>query len=128
MNVWAQMLAELPATGQRVIARAQRISLPRQCDAATCQLRLRQALCYAATVRAAYALLDRVAQAALHHLCAQRGGIRPATLPAQYGAIRAWRDLAADPRPRTISEQLLLQHAQLIADGFTITWQATSAG
>src|SRR5438477_3858897 len=108
MNLWASMLAELPALGQRLIARSQRISLPRRCDAATRHTRLHQALCHAAAVRAVYALLPPTAQQALQHLRAARGGIRPSELASLYGAVRSWRELAADPCPRTISEQLLL--------------------
>ena len=108
MNLWAHMLAELPAAALRAIARAQRISLPRQCDVVTRLARLRQALCHAATVRAVYALLDSPTQAALQQLRSLRGGIGPAELAACYGPIRPWRELAADPRPRSISEQLLL--------------------
>jgi len=108
MNHWAGMLRALPATGQRVIARVQRISLPRGCDAATRQLRLRQALCHAATVRATYRALDPAVQAAIQDLRARRGGLTADQLMQQYGTVRPWRQLAADPRPRTVAERLVL--------------------
>lgn len=108
MNHWAHMLADLPALGQRTLARAQRISLPRRCDAATRLARLRLSLCHAATVRAVYALLPAEAQAALQDLRARRGGIRPAGLAARYGAVRSWPQLAADMAPRSVAERLLL--------------------
>ena len=108
MNLWARMLADLPALAQRTIARAQRISLPRRCDRATRLARLRHSLCHAATVRAVYALLPADAQAALQDLRTRRGGIRPADLAARYGPLRTWPRLAADLAPRSISEQLLL--------------------
>jgi hypothetical protein len=108
MNLWARMLAELPATGQRVIARTQRISLPRGCDAATRHLRLRQALCHAATVRATYQALEPTVQRALQDLRARRGGMVPDQLMQHYGVVRPWRQLAADPRPRTVAERLVL--------------------
>lgn len=108
MNHWARMLCDLPALGQRTIARAQRVSLPRGCDATTRQHRLRQALCRATTVRATYALLLPEAQQALQHLRSRRGGISPTELTKRYGPVRSWPLLAADPTPRSISEQLLL--------------------
>src|SRR5690349_6672946 len=108
MNHWAQMLRDLPALGQRLVARAQRISLPRNADADARLVRLRQALCHAATVRATYAALEPAAQAALQELRAPRGGMRLDELERRYGTIRPWRQLAADPRPRTTAERLLL--------------------
>ena len=77
MNLWARMLAELPALAQRQIARSQRISLPRGCDAASRVLRLRHSLCHAATVRAVYASLPPTTQTALQFLRTCHGGIRP---------------------------------------------------
>lgn len=108
MNHWAHMLRALPAGAQRLIARANRIALPRGCDAPTRSQRLRQALCHAATVQATYATLPPDVQAALQDLRARRGGISPQELARVYGPVRSWRQLAADPRPQTISEQLLL--------------------
>jgi hypothetical protein len=108
MNQWVSMLAELPTLGQRLIARSGRISLPRNADAAVRLQRLRQALCHAATVRVTYAALEPAEQQALQHLRTLRGGIRPGELTRRYGAIRSWRELAADPRPRSIAECLVL--------------------
>jgi hypothetical protein len=108
MNYWARMLRDLPAIGQRLIARTQRISLPREANAEERHTRLRQALCHAATVRATYLSLDPDAQAALQDLRTRRGGIRPDELERRYGTVRSWRQLAADPRPRTIAERLIL--------------------
>ena len=108
MNQWAAMLGDLPPSAQRVLARANRISLPRGCAAPLRHTRLRQALCHAATVRATYRALAPAAQAALHQLRTQRGGISPRALTRAYGPVRSWRQLAADPRPQTLSEQLVL--------------------
>lgn len=108
MNLWARMLADLPALGQRTIARAQRVSLPRGCDSPTRMLRLRQALCHAATVRATYAQLAPEVQAALQDLRSRRGGIAPSELVERYGPVRNWCKLAVDLTPRSISEQLML--------------------
>ena len=102
------MLGDLPPSAQRVLARANRISLPRGCAAPLRHTRLRQALCHAATVRATYRALAPAAQAALHQLRTQRGGISPQALMRAYGPVRSWRQLAADPRPQTLSEQLVL--------------------
>src|SRR5687767_11757961 len=102
MNIWARMLGDLPASAQRLIARTQRVSLPRHCRVDERLARLRRALCHQATVRATYAALDRDAQAALQDLRAQRGGMASAELERRYGPLRSWRQLAADPRPRTI--------------------------
>ncbi len=108
MNYWAGMLAEVPATLQRLIARSQRISLPRRCGATERHLRLRQALCHARTVRATYAALDPQAQAALQTLRSRRGGITPSELQTHYGQVRSWRQMERDPRPQSVSERLVL--------------------
>jgi hypothetical protein len=102
------MLAESPALLQRLIARTQRITLPRSCAAVVRHARLRAALCRPAAVRATYALLDDAARAALHDLRQRRGGIAPADLVARYGPIRPLRAIAADPHPHSVSEHLLL--------------------
>ena len=44
MHYWAHMLADLPALGQKLIARRQRVSLPRNCSATERLQRLRRAL------------------------------------------------------------------------------------
>jgi hypothetical protein len=59
-------------------------------------------------VRVTYAALDPHEQAALQQLRTCRGGLSPAELTRRYGAIRSWRQLTADPRPRTTAERLLL--------------------
>lgn len=109
MNYWAAMLAALPVSGQRLVARVQRISLPRNADAATRLLRLRRALCRAANVRAVYETLDADVQAALQELRTMRGGLSPSLLQERYGLVRSWTQLAADPTPRSIAEQLVVR-------------------
>jgi predicted DNA-binding transcriptional regulator YafY len=108
MNHWARLLRETPASLQRLIARTQRIALPRTCSAHERYLRLRQALCHAQTVRATYATLDAATQAALHDLCTWRGGIPADVLYQHYGPVRAWCQLEADPLPRSSTERLVL--------------------
>lgn len=108
MNRWAARLSATPATLQRLIARTNRISLPRRCPATERLARLRAALIRQATVRATYAMLDPVTQQALQDLAAQRGGFTPDDLAHRTGPIRPLAALAADPRPQTISERLLL--------------------
>ena len=108
MNRWAQMLTDLPPTLQRLIARRQRISLPRQCLPAERERRLRRALCRPAAVRAVYATLDPAAQQAVQALRDVRGGLTLAQLTQQYGPLRPLSAIAADLIPRSISEQLLL--------------------
>src|SRR6266508_2834120 len=108
MNHWAAMLADCPPTLQRLIARAQRISLPRNAPPDVRQARLRQALCHPPTVRATYFALPPDARAALQQLRTVRGGLSPAVLTAQYGPVRCWSQLAADPTPRSLAERLIL--------------------
>jgi hypothetical protein len=108
MNRWAQMLADIPVLLQRMIARHSRISLPRACSAPDRHTRLRAALCHAATVRATYTTLDDITKAALHDLQTHKRGIAPQDLVSTYGAVRSWTQLAADPRPRTIAEHLIV--------------------
>jgi predicted DNA-binding transcriptional regulator YafY len=108
MNIWAQMLAEAPPTLQRLIARAQRVSLPRGATPETRLSRLRLALCHARTVRVTYFALAPEVQAALQQLRTCRGGLPAEQITARFGAIRPYSDIAADRKPRTISEQLLL--------------------
>ena len=109
MNHWAKMLAELPALGQRLIARTQRISLPRKANAEVRVERLRTALCRSATVRATYFTLEPDAQAALQQLRSLRGGLSADELAARFGAVRSWSQLAIDPKPRSLAEQLMLR-------------------
>ena len=109
MNHWAKMLAELPALGQRLIARTQRISLPRKASAEVRIERLRAALCRSAAVRATYFALDPEAQSALQELRALRGGLSADELAARFGPLRSWSQLAADPKPRSIAEHLVLR-------------------
>lgn len=108
MSQWARFLQELPTTHQRLIARSQRISLPRGATAEQRLQRLRRALCHAGTVRATFAMLAGDERAALFDLRTRRRGMRTAELYARYGAIRPLRQLAADPTPRSIAERLLL--------------------
>ncbi|WP_129628500.1 WYL domain-containing protein [Candidatus Oscillochloris fontis] len=108
MNHWARMLADLPGIAQQTIARYQRISLPHQCSAEERVLRLRQALCRQATVRAVYQSLAADEQAALHVLRDLHAGMRPAALALRFGPLRSWSQLAKDPVARSISERLVL--------------------
>ncbi len=108
MNRWALMLAEAPPTLQRLIARHQRISLPRGCSAAVRLARLRAALCHARTVRERFFALPPQAQAALHELRAAPRGLAPDDLTARFGPLRPWSQIAADSAPRSLSEQLVL--------------------
>jgi hypothetical protein len=108
MNHWAHMLQELPTGLQRLIARTQRISLPRACSAAERHARLRAALCSAATVRATYTTLDSATQAALQDLRARRGGVDPGELERLYGPVRSITAMQAEPSPQSIAERLLL--------------------
>lgn len=108
MNHWAAWLADLSPTLQRAIARAQRISLPRGCDAPTRMARLRMALCRARTVRETFFGLPAEAQAALWALRDCPRGLALATLAQRYGPIRPLHELRSDPHPRSLSERLLL--------------------
>ena len=109
MNHWAQWLADAPALHQRLIARAQRISQPRRVTATERVARLRRSLCHASTVRAVFELLDADERAAVADLRARRRGISAAELTARYGAIRPLRQIAADIRPQSMAERLLLR-------------------
>lgn len=108
MNRWAQYLHEAPATVQRLIARHNRISLPRGCSAEERLQRLRDALIHQRTVRVTYFSLDAATQAALQALRHIRYGLRDDELFARYGPIRPLKQIAAAPHPQTISEHLLL--------------------
>src|SRR5947207_6582684 len=101
MNIWAEHLSELPATLHRLIARHQRISLPRGCSAAERQLRVRQALCRAVAVRATYFALPPEAQAALQELRECPRGLDPAELSARYGPLRPVSQIAGDRAPQS---------------------------
>ncbi len=109
MNMWAAYLAACPATVQRLIARANRVSLPRPaCPPAERLRRLRLALMHQRTVREMYFLQSAEVQSAMQDLRTWRGGIAPADLTAHYGTIRSWRQMAASIAPQSISERLLL--------------------
>jgi hypothetical protein len=108
MNRWARALWQAPATLQRLIARHNRISLPRGCSADERLARLRAALIHQRTVRVTYFSLDAATQAALQELRRRQHGIRTDDLVRRYGPIRPLTALAADPQPQTISERLLL--------------------
>jgi len=108
MNRWAPFLADLPASLQRAIARAQRVSLPHVCPAHERLRRLRRALCRPAAVRAAYANLDAPTRAALQTLRERNAPLSPAEVTACLGPLRSPALLAADPRPRSVAERLLL--------------------
>jgi hypothetical protein len=93
---------------QRLIARHNRISLPRGCSAEERVQRLRDALIHQRTVRVTYFSLDATTQAALHDLRHIRYGLRADDLFVRYGPIRPLKQIAAAPQPQTISERLLL--------------------
>lgn len=108
MNRWAALLGETPSELQRLIARTQRISLPRVCPAAERLRRLRAALCSAAAVRSVYATLGIETRAALADLSQRRGGIAADELARRYGVVRPLRQMARDPQPRSMAERLIL--------------------
>lgn len=108
MNRWAQFLADVPPTLQRLIARRQRIALPRRCAADERLRRLRGALCRPAAVRATYFALPPDAQDALQQLRACPRGLALDELTARYGPLRPYAQIAADRTPHSRSEQLLL--------------------
>ncbi|PDW04077.1 WYL domain-containing protein [Candidatus Viridilinea mediisalina] len=108
MQTWALLLAQTPPTLQRLIAAAQRISLPRGCSAAERLARLRAALCRRAAVQRLYFLLTPEEQAAVQALRVLRGGLDAPTLALRLGPLRALSALAADREPRSLSERLLL--------------------
>lgn len=108
MNRWATALAELTPTLQRAIARANRISLPRSNDALPHAVYLRRAICRPAQVRATFAGLAAPVQDALADLAARTGRLPRADVLAHGGSLRSAQALLADPRPQTISEQLVL--------------------
>jgi hypothetical protein len=108
INRWARYLHEAPATLQRLIARHNRISLPRGCSAEERVQRLRDALIHQRTVRVTYFSLDATTQEALQDLRHIRYGLRDDELFARYGPIRPLKQIAAAPQPQTISERLLL--------------------
>ena len=102
------MLAEAPATLQRLIARSNRISLPRCASPQVRLQRLRLSLCHARTVRVTYFALAPAEQLALQDLRHIRGGLSPNELAARYGVVRPLSQIAADIAPQSISETLLL--------------------
>jgi|GEM_PF-692142 len=108
MNRWAEYLSEIPPTLHRLIARSQRISLPRGCPPAERLRRVRQALCRSTAVRATYFALSAEAQAALQQLRDEPRGLTPAELTARYGPLRPWSVIADDRAPQSLSEQLVL--------------------
>ena len=108
MNRWAAALAQSPPTLLRLIAATHRVALPRRCSPAERLARLRAALCRPAALRALYWALEPDAQAALQALRACPGGLRPDALTARFGPIRPLHQVRADPRPRSLSERLLL--------------------
>ena len=107
-NLWAAFLADTPPTLQRMIASAQRISLPRRCTPAERLVRLRAALCRGAAVRSVYFTLAPAEQDAVQQLRQIPGGLAGPDLAARFGPIRPLTELRRDRVPRTISERLLL--------------------
>lgn len=108
MNRWAAFLAQMPPTLQRLVASAQRISLPRGCPPAERLSRLRAALCRPAAVRAVYFTLAPAEQRAVQQLRRLPRGLAAADLAARYGPLRPLAELRADRAPRSLSERLLL--------------------
>ncbi|MEI8165377.1 MAG: WYL domain-containing protein [Chloroflexales bacterium] len=107
-HLWAAFLADTPPTLQRMIASAQRISLPRRCTPAERLIRLRAALCRGAAVRSVYFTLAPAEQDAVQQLRQIPGGLAGPDLAARFGPIRPLTELRRDRVPRTISERLLL--------------------
>lgn len=83
MKIWGRMPADLPPTLQRLIARSQRISLPRSCPAPERLRRLRAALCRQRTVRVTYFALPPDVHAAIQELRTIPRGLSPTT--TRYG-------------------------------------------
>lgn len=108
MNRWAIFLADAPVLHQRLIARTQRISLPRSCPADERIRRLRHALCHQRTVQRTYFAHDTATQYAIQHLATLPRGITPHDLTAHYGHVRPWHHIWRDPTPHSIAETLLL--------------------
>src|SRR2546421_12999478 len=108
MNIWFQFLAEAPATLQRLIARSNRISLPRNATPSVRLERLRQPLCHAATVRVTYFAMAPDEQAALQELRCIRGGLSPEQLAERYGPVRSFSLIAEHLAPQSLSERLIL--------------------
>jgi hypothetical protein len=107
-NRWGELLALAPTTLQRLIARVQRVSLPRHASPDLRLQRLRAALCTSTAVHTTWATLDLPTQTAIHTLATTKGGIAPADLFEHYGALRSLEALRTDPTPITITERLVL--------------------
>jgi hypothetical protein len=109
MNRWAALLAECSATLQRLIARANRVSLPRTgCTSAERLQRLRDSLIHQRTVRETYFLQEPAVQDAIQQLRTTPRGLPSHEVTRRYGPIRPLRAIAASITPQSISEQLLL--------------------
>lgn len=108
MNTWAAYLADLSPSLLHAIARANRVSIPRGASPAIRLERLRTALCRAASVRATWATLDEPARELMRALARRPHGISAADLAAAGGLLRSPSALCRDPRPQSLSEQLLL--------------------
>lgn len=108
MCLWNTMLQDIPATLQILIARSNRISLPRNAPAEERQQRLHAALCHRYTVQTTYASLDEPVRDALQDLRTCFRGISLDDLTARYGPLRPWKQIKADPKPCSTTEQLIL--------------------
>ena len=108
MNHWVQQLNAGPPLLVQAIARAQQVRVPRHAPTAVIAAQLWAALGPPAVVRARWAALAPALQAAVRDLAGRRGGADPALIITQYGAVRSWTALLADPRPQSTTEHLLL--------------------
>jgi hypothetical protein len=108
MLTWFKMLRDAPAMQQRLIARFNRISLPRTCSADVRLERLRESLIHKRTVQVTYFSLDTATRAAIQDLRDRPRGISLSDLEAHYGPVRSWQDWNNDPTPRSIAERLIL--------------------
>lgn len=108
MHRWPVYLADLPATLLRLVAAANRISLPRRSTPAERLARVRQALCRPAAVRARYFSLPVEARAAAQELRRAPRCLSPEAVTARFGPLRPLAELRRDRTPRSLAEQLLL--------------------
>ncbi|MFP4437029.1 MAG: four helix bundle protein [Chloroflexaceae bacterium] len=101
---------------QRLIARHNRISLPRGCSADERLARLRAALIHQRTVRVTSFSLDAATQAALQDLRHARTGIRTDDLVRRYGPIRPLTALAGRRRTTDGGRQSAVSSRQSVRE------------
>jgi hypothetical protein len=109
MHRWPAYLAALPASLLRLVAAANRVSLPRKSTPAERLARVRGSLCRPAAVRERYFALPPEEQSAAQALrCAPRT-LSHAQVAALLGPVRPLAELRRDRAPRSIAERFLLQ-------------------